>query len=157
MLDWILASHPDRITKSGVMSDCFSDHSIVYCVWKIKLPKSPPKLIKIRQHRKMDTDLFCNDLNWDRFQLIPNVQDAWDYFYTEYNEVLDRHALWKMVKVKGEHLPWITPELISLFIQRDKAWSTYRKTRNNDDCTDNLETRVKSKLVMPNLIIIKNV
>ena len=149
LLDWVLASHPDRIVKSGIMSDCFSDHSIVYCVWKIKLAKSPPKLIKIRQHRKMNTDLFCSDLiniNWDRFQLIPNVQDAWDYFYTEYNEVLDRHASWRTIKVKGEHLPWITPELISLFRSRDKAWSTYRRTRNNDDWEKYRQLRNQSKV-----------
>lgn len=57
-LDTSFTSRYCRITKSGVMSDCFSDHSIIYCVWKIKVPKSPPKLIKFRQHRKMDPDLF---------------------------------------------------------------------------------------------------
>ncbi len=149
LLDWILVSHPDRIIKSGVMSDRFSNHSIIYCIWKIKLPKSPPKLIRIRQYRKMDPELFCNDLiniNWDRFQLIPNVQDAWDYFFTEYNKVLDRHAPWKMVKVRGQHLPWITPELISLFRQRDKAWSTYRRTRNNADWEVYRQLRNQSKV-----------
>lgn len=51
------------------MSDCFSDHSIIFCVWKIKVPKLPPKLIKIRQHKKLNLDLFIHDLisvNWNR-------------------------------------------------------------------------------------------
>ena len=89
LLDWILVSHPNIILNSGVMSDCFSDHSIVYCIWKIKLPKLPPKLIKIRQYKKMNTDQFINDLisiNWDRFQLIPDVQNAWDFLYSEFNK-----------------------------------------------------------------------
>ena len=30
LLDWILVSHPNRIIKSGVMSDCLSDHSIIF-------------------------------------------------------------------------------------------------------------------------------
>lgn len=84
----------------------------------------------------MDPVLFSNDLiniNCYHFQLIPNVQDAWDYFYEGYNKVLDKHALWKMVKARGEHLPWITRERISLFKQRDKAWPVYRKTGNNAD------------------------
>lgn len=34
-LDWILITNPGRIIKSGVMSDCFSDHCVIYCVWKI--------------------------------------------------------------------------------------------------------------------------
>lgn len=54
LLDWILVSHPNRFLRSGVMSDCFSDHSIIFCVWKIKVPKLPPKLIKIRQHKKTE-------------------------------------------------------------------------------------------------------
>jgi len=35
--------------------------------------------------------------------------------------------------VKGKHLPWIDHELISLFRQRDKAWSIFRRTRANAD------------------------
>lgn len=60
LLDWILVSHPSRILRAGVM--CFSDHSTVYCAWKIKLPKSPPRLIQIRQYKKLNLDLFTTDL-----------------------------------------------------------------------------------------------
>lgn len=136
LLDWILVSHPNRFLRSGVMSDCFSDHSIIFCVWKIKVPKLPPKLIKIRQHKKLNLDLFIHDLisvNWNRYYLIPNVQDAWDFFYTEFINVVDKHAPWIIVRVKGNHLPWIDSELISLFRQRDKAWTTFRQTRRNAD------------------------
>ena len=58
LLDWILVSHPDRITFSGVLADSFSDHSVVFCVWKIKLPKLPPKFIKLRQTKHMNIDEF---------------------------------------------------------------------------------------------------
>ena len=71
------------------MSDYFSDYSIAYCIWKIKLPA---KLIKIRQYQKMNIDLLISDLmpiNWDRYQLIPDVQNAWDFLYSELNEVID--------------------------------------------------------------------
>ena len=83
LLDWILVTHPDRIVSSGVLSDCFSDHSIIYCVWKIKVPRLPPRYIKVRQLKNMNTDLFIRDLiniNWNRFQLIPSVDDAWNFF-----------------------------------------------------------------------------
>ena len=143
-------SHPNRITKSGVLSDCFSDHSIIYCIWKIKLPKSPPKLIKIRQHKQLDPESFQNDLinsiNWERFQLILNVGDACNFLNDEFNEVLNRHAPWRVVKVKGEHLPWITTELISLYRQRDKAWAEHRKTKNNDDWEAYKQLRNQSKV-----------
>ena len=35
LLDWILVTHSNRITDSGVLPDCFSDPSMVFCVWKI--------------------------------------------------------------------------------------------------------------------------
>ena len=148
LLDWILVSHPNRILKSGVLSDCFSDHCMIYCIWKITLPKSPVRLIKIRQHKKLNPTLFINDIlgiNWDRYQLIPNVQDAWDFFCSEFMEVVDKHAPWKTVKVKGQHLPWVSPDLIQLFRQRDKAWATYRRTRDSGDWEIYRHIRNKSK------------
>lgn len=50
-----------------------------------------------------------NDLikiNRDRYQLIPSV---------------NKYAPWKTVQVRGEHLPWIGPELTSLFRQKDQS------------------------------------
>lgn len=139
LLDWILVSHPNRFLKSGIMSDCFSDHAIVYCIWKMKLPKLPPKLISIQQYKKLNVDLFIHDIiaiNWDRYQLIPDVQNAWDFLHSELTTIINNHAPLKMTKVKGRHLPWISADLISLFRQRDAAWARdadweeYRKLRN---------------------------
>ncbi len=39
----------------------------------------------------------------------------------------------RTIRVKGRHLPWITSELLSLFKQRDKAWSKYRCSKDPDD------------------------
>lgn len=49
----LVVTRPVRILNSGVLPDCFSDHSIIYCVWKINIPKAPPKLlIYLRQCKK---------------------------------------------------------------------------------------------------------
>jgi len=71
LLDWILVTNPERIITSGVLSDCLSDHSIIYCVWKIKIPSAPPKYIMSRQYKNLNIDNFIQDLldiNWNRFQ-----------------------------------------------------------------------------------------
>lgn len=99
---------------------------------RLEFPKSPPKLINIRQIKKINIDLFINDvisINWDRFQLIPNVKDARDSLHSEFTQVIDTHAPWEISKVNGRHLPWISTELISLFKQRDKAWAIYRQRK----------------------------
>ena len=153
LLDWILVSHPNRYIKSGIMSDCFSDHCTVFCIWKIKLPKLPPKLIQIRQDKKINVDSFINDLisvNWDRFQILSNVHDAWTFLHTELTNIIDKHAPFKTIKVKGRHLPWITSELISTFRQRDKAWAVYRRTRDPADWEKYRLLRNKSKIMTRN-------
>lgn len=132
-LDRILVTHPNRIVSSGILSDCFSDHSTIFCVWKIQSPGPPPKCINVRQSKDINLGNFINDLvaiNWDRFQLIPYIEDAWNYFYSEITHVIDKHAPWREIMVKGKHLPWINFDLINLFKQRDEAWKMYKETKD---------------------------
>lgn len=136
LLDWILVSHPDRFINSGVLPDSFSDHSVIFCTWKIKLARIPHKVIKIRIYHNINVELFIHDtlnINWDRLQLIPMVDDAWNFLYSEFMGVINKHAPWKTKRVKGRHLPWIKGELISLFKQRDEAWKRYRTTKDLSD------------------------
>lgn len=76
----------------------------------MRVPQLPPKLIKIRQFNKINPEHFIQDIlniNWGRFQLIPTVEDAWNFFYTEFVVVINRHVPLISIKVKGQHLPWI--------------------------------------------------
>ena len=45
LLDWMLVTYPDRFVEAGILSDCLSDHSVIYCIWKIKISKLPPKSV----------------------------------------------------------------------------------------------------------------
>lgn len=86
--------------------------------------KVHPKDITFRQCEYFDVNLFNDDMgniNWQRLSLIPTVNDAWDFFYSEVMNVINKHAPLKTVRVKGTRLPWINSELISLFKQRDVA------------------------------------
>jgi len=136
LLDWALVSHPERIIKSGVLPDNFSDHHMIYCIWKISIQRLPPKFIKIRQTKFFNRDQFINDLhqiNWYRLNLIPFIDDAWHFVYTELLNVINKHAPWTTVKVKGSHLPWVNGDLINLFKQRDRAWHKFRRTKHTAD------------------------
>ncbi len=118
LLDWILVTNPEIIIKSGVMSDCLSDHSAIFCVWKIKIPRLPPKYITIRQYKNINYDYFIHDLvsiNWNRLELIPSVDDAWNFIYSKVTNVINKHAPLKTIRVKGSHLPWINSDLINLY------------------------------------------
>lgn len=96
LVDWILVTNPERIIKSGVISDCLSDHSIIYFVCEIKIPSSPPKYIN-NVRILMETVFFQEliTINWNRFQLIPSAQDAWNFFNSEVTHVIDKYAIMK--------------------------------------------------------------
>lgn len=123
---------------------------MVYCVWRTLIPHTAPKLIKIRQLKKCNPELFITDIvniNWEKFQSIPSVEDAWNYFYSEVLNIIDKHAPWKVIRVKGKHLPWITAELLNLFREKDRAWKKYHKTRNfsDHDCYKKLRNLCTTK------------
>lgn len=91
----------------------------------------------MRQCRNINVD-FTQDvlnINWERFELIPYVEDAWNFSYTDFMNIVDLHAPWKTwkIRIKGHHLPWINPELIHLFKTRGRAWAKYRSTRDPID------------------------
>lgn len=68
-----------------------------------------------------------------KLTLIPFVNDAWEYFYTEILNIINKHAPLRVIKVKGSHSPWVSGDLISLFKQRDKVWKKDRHTRDVAD------------------------
>lgn len=118
------------------MSDCFSNHSILFCIWKIKLPSVAPKYIKFRQNKHNNKELFINDLvtiNSDRFQLIPYVEDAWNYLYSEISNIIDKHAPLKTFCVQERQLPWVSTALVNLYRQRDHAWAKYCSSKDPAD------------------------
>lgn len=47
--------------------------------------------------------------------------------------MIDKHAPFRTIRVKGRHLPWISAYLINLFKERDRAWAKYRKSKNPAD------------------------
>ncbi|XP_022809244.1 uncharacterized protein LOC111346205 [Stylophora pistillata] len=136
LIDVILASHPERFATngnlhlgvsyhdlvfatSGNLHLGVSDHDLVFAVRKQKTPRPTAREIEYR-----------------------NVDDLWDHWAKLYCKVLDRHAPLKKKWIRGDQLPWITPELQREISRRsrlfkkyarnptDSSWEEYRKQRN---------------------------
>ncbi len=65
-------------------------------------------------------------------------------------KIIDKHAPLKTIKVKGNHLPWVTSDLISVFRQRDRAWAKFHKTKEPADWEKYRLLRNKSKTLTRN-------
>ena len=48
---------------------------------------------------------------WDSAYIFEDVDDLWDHWAKLYCQVLDKHAPLKKKRIRGDQLPWITPEL----------------------------------------------
>lgn len=61
--------------------------------------------------------MFIHDLiaiTWKRLQLIPDFQNAWDFFYSEFTMVVDKLAPLKMSEVNGRHLIQFATDIYSV-------------------------------------------
>ena len=79
---------------------------------------------------------------WDSAYNFEDVDDLWDHWAKLYCQVLDTHAPLKKKRIRGDQLPWITPELQREISQRnrlfkkhaknptDSSWEKYRQQRN---------------------------
>ena len=95
LIDVILVNNQHRIVDSGVVSLSVSDHSLIYCVLKVGVPKATPRTIEYRSFKSFDENAFIQDLNnapWHIVDNESNVNDAvltWNRLFTE---VADSHA-----------------------------------------------------------------
>ena len=70
------------------------------------------------------------------------MDDQWDHWAKLYNEVLDKHPPLKKKYIRGDQLPWITPQLQREVSIRNRlfklhkrnpsqsSWETFKKQRN---------------------------
>ena len=145
LIDVVLASHPERFATCGNLHFGVSDHDLVFAVRKNKLAKPKAREIEYRSMRQFNNDAFLQDLRnvpWDTAYIYDNVDDLWDHWATLFKEILDIHAPIKKKRIRGDQLPWITPEIQREISRRNRlfklharnpteaSWHDYRKQRN---------------------------
>lgn len=63
------------------------------------------------------------------------MEDAWNFFYTEFIKIIDNRVPWTTIKFCVKHLTWINGNLLNLFKQKDKGWEKYQSTKDSADWT----------------------
>ena len=98
LIDHIVINKIDRIAESGVMPCGISDHDVIYIIRHARLPKmkKDPKILSVRDTRKLDNDRLLEDLRELPFGLIKdtsnNPEDLWLKWKTFPLNILDKHA-----------------------------------------------------------------
>merc|ERR1712239_44211 len=59
---------------------------------------------------------------------ILDVDMALEFFIKTFLSITDKHAPLKRLRVKNRTTPWFTPELSSMFRERNRAWALARRS-----------------------------
>ena len=114
LIDLLFANNNHRIVASGVLHVNLSDHSLIYCVVKAGVRRTPGRVIEYRSFKTYSKQSFLVDLEHVNFDLVDKEQDInvavnkWNELFTN---VADLHAPIKKLRTKGIQTPWLTNDL----------------------------------------------
>ena len=148
LIDVILASHPERFAVCGNLHVGVSDHDLVFAVRKQKIPRPKAREIEYRSMKNLNE----NELHvleelrmvpWDSAYIFEDVDDLWDHWAKLYCQMLDKHDPLKKKRIRGDQLPWITPELQREISRRNRQFKKHAKnaTESSWENTVNRETK----------------
>ena len=145
LIDLIFTNRNENVVKSGIIHLVISDHSLVFAVRKFVAPKSWKNVRYVRNFKNFDATAFLNDLSqmiWENVTQYENPNLCWQLWKSFYLQVLNRHAPFRRMRIRGNSLSWITPNIKNLMRARDfhkkKAakfnsqlhWAEYKYIRN---------------------------
>ena len=79
---------------------------------------------------------------WSSAYTFDNADDVWAHWRTLFKDVLDQHVPLKKKWIRGDQLPWISPDLLREISHRNKlfkrhkrnptstSWDDYKRQRN---------------------------
>ena len=134
--DLFLTNYPHKFSHSGVSDLGISDHSLVYAIRKISVPKSSPKIKTSRCFKNYDSVSFRNDLSMAPWHLVEAESDpnkAWDIWKQIFICLADSRAPLKKTKVRGISASWITPELKHDMFERNRLKKVASQSQSDAD------------------------
>ena len=101
-----------------------SDHDLIDTIRKQKIARPPPKLIEYRSMKGFDRDCYLAELiiskmPWDSVHKYDDIDDIYKHWHHLYIELVDQHLPFEKKYIRGDQLPWITPEISSAISRRN--------------------------------------
>ena len=114
LIDHITSSKPEMVKETKCLELGISDLMLVYASLTIRVKRPPPKIINARTYGKFNTTNFRKDneeVPWSVCSIFDDPGDiywAWSHIF---NNISERHAPHRRVKIRLNSLPWITPQI----------------------------------------------
>ena len=150
LLDLILTDS-DYIKFSGVLDINISDHLPVFILRKKVKVKSPKCEFKGRVYRNYNKDTLSaklNQLSWDEFYMLNDVNGCWQIIIDRITVILDELCPIKTFSFSKEKQPWMDQELLNQLANRDEAIRVARRTGHMDDLVYARRIRNRTKALV---------
>ena len=161
LIDVILTTCPSKHLTSGVYESNLSDHYMVYTEVNILPEKRPHKEVRFRNYNHFNTESFLHECHMLHEELFIDSKSShlkyqtpsdkleflWNKWKNTFVQLSDKHAPFKITRMKQRQNKWITPDILQEIYKRDhlhkKAvkssvsnrentfWLEYRKQRNH--------------------------
>lgn len=138
LIDVIILSD-DRLLSGAVhhhdMHD-HSDHQLIYCTLNIKISASKPKIIRYRNFKQFNIDIFKQDLvniPWWQVLDCENVNQKVSLLSEMILALFECHAPITEKKVTRPPSPWFTDALRAMKKHRNNLYSKYKRTKSVRD------------------------
>ena len=123
LIDLVLTNMKENISESGVIHLGMSDHSLVYAVRKFVNSKHKPTVREVRDYKRFNAECLLWDLGkfpWNVSNQYSNPNECWRVWKSFFNDTLNIYACpIRRKQVRGNSVPWITPELKCMMRNRD--------------------------------------
>ena len=147
LIDLFFTNNPENISNSGVIHLGISDHSMIFAVKNITVPKFRNSTREVRDYKNFVEIDFIEDISQVPWNIVcqfddPNV--CWQAWKSLFLEILDRHAPVRCKRIRGNSrsVPWISSNVKKLMRNRDfhkkqaikhassAHWNIYKTERN---------------------------
>ncbi|XP_046679448.1 uncharacterized protein LOC124366893 [Homalodisca vitripennis] len=137
LLDVMAVADPDRVVHHGQYpAPGLSRHDLIFCVYRLSIPKACPKFVSFRNYKYIDSDALLNNawaLPWNEVILAPTVDLMVNKFSSFVSSLCDQHAPLVTRRVTRRPAPWITDVIRNLQAQRDSAFRKAKRTKSPAD------------------------
>ena len=150
LIDVIITSNPQKVIETDVMQSSISDHDLPNVVLRIKKEHRKLTYMTGRSFKGYSADRFYKDISevsWSLLDIFDDAEDKLYVFNLLLNDILDKHAPIKMMKIRGRPNLYVIEEVRELMRTRDNWKKIVKKSKDSYGCNTRSE-REKREILL---------
>ena len=117
LIDVMLTSNKNLISKASVLANSISDHDLIVASLDLKKSRLKPMYVSTRSFKNFTKNAFLANLSnapWSIIDILEDVEHKLDTFNSLFHQILDQHAPVKINKQRARPNSFINDNIRSL-------------------------------------------